>query len=601
MRSWSVCTAIGMSTSGRQTSRSLRLAGQRIGWSEMTRRISLDGGRVALALIVLILIYQVVVPLAMIVWTSLKTVRPGEAGFFDLSFSLENYVRAFGSIDFWRATWSTLYFAFASSLLSFVFGTFLAWIVHRTNTPLARLIGVITLGRIIIPGILITVSWILTASPNIGVLNSLIGIRGFFNVYSFWGMVWVHALELTPLAYLLLSAALQSMDPRLEEASIVAGAGQWMTLRKVSLPLILPAVGATLMLLLIYTVESFEVPLLLGGRANVRVYTTEIYYNTARTPTDWGLSGAYSIAILFLCAVLLAVYFRLVRHGERYQTITGKDFRPRRIDLGRWRYLTCGLGLLLIFLITGLPFLVMLYTSLLGRYRSPSWQVFQSMSLDNYREILSDPVYSLDPMWNSTLVGLGTATVVMILVAAMSYFVNKTRLPGRKLLDFLGFVPIAIPSVVLGTAFLWLYLLVPIPVLGTLTIIGLAYITRYMAVSLRFVSTSMLQIHTELEEAAEVAGGRWWRNFFRIYLPLLRPGLMAGWFWVMVHAYRELTIALMLARSQNRTTAVVIYDLWENGSFPQLGAFGVMIFGLLILLVLIAQAVSARFGIQERM
>ena len=198
-----------------------------------------------------------------------KVERPGEAGFFDPSFSLANYVRAFGSGGFWQATWNTLYFAIASTALSFGLGTFLAWVVHRTNTPFARLIGVITLGRIIIPGILITVSWILLASPSIGVLNhaleTLTGIKRLLNIYSFWGMVWVHSLEITPLAYLLLSAALQSMDPRLEEASSVAGAGQWATLRRVSLPLILPAVSAAVMLLLIYSVETFEVPLLLGG------------------------------------------------------------------------------------------------------------------------------------------------------------------------------------------------------------------------------------------------------------------------------------------------------------------------------------------------
>ena len=566
----------------------------------MRRRIPLDGGRVALALIILILVYQVVIPLLMVIWTSLKIERPGEAGFFDLSFSLENYVRAFSSGDFWRATWNTLRFALTSTLLSFGLGTFLAWLVYRTNTPLARLIGVMTLGRIIIPGILITVAWIFMASPSIGILNSMLGVREFFNIYSFWGMVWVHSLEMTPLAYLLLSAALQSMDPRLEEASAVAGAGHGATLIRISLPLVLPAVGAAVMLLLIYTAETFEVPLLLGGRAHVRVYTTEIFYNTARTPTDWGLSGAYSMAILVLSAVLLAVYFRLVRHGERYQTVTGKDFRPRRLDLGRWRFLTCGLGLLLIFLITGIPFLVMLYASFLARYQPPSLQAFQSMSLSNYREILDDWGYSLYPLWNSTLVGLGTATAVMLLVSAMSYFVYKTRLPGRKLLDFLGFAPIAMPSVVLGTAFLWFYLLVPVPIIGTLKIIGLAYVTRYMAVALRFVSSSMLQIHSELEEAAAVAGGRWLTNFRRIYLPLLRPGLMAGWFWVMVHAYRELTIALMLARSQNRTAAVIIYDLWENGSFPQLSAFGVLIFVLLIVLVAMGQAIGKRFGVQEQ-
>lgn len=567
----------------------------------MKRRIALDGGRLALALIVLVLVYQVVIPLLMILWTSLKLERPGESGFFDLSFSLANYVRAFSSRDFWRATWNTLSFALASTSLSFGLGTFLAWLVHRTNAPLGRLIGLITLGRIIIPGILITVAWIFMASPSIGILNAVLGLRGFFNIYTFWGMVWVHSLEMTPLAYLLLSAALQSMDPRLEEASAVAGAGHWTTLLRISLPLVLPAAGAAVMLLLIYTVETFEVPLLLGGRAHVRVYTTEIYYNTARTPTDWGLSAAYSMAILALCAVLLAVYFRLVRHGERYQTVTGKDFRPRRMDLGRWRYLISALGLFLVLLITGIPFLVMLYASFLARYQPPSLQAFQTMSLSNYREILQDWTYSLYPLWNSTLVGLGTATVVMLLVSAMSYFVHKTRLPGRKLLDFLGFAPIAMPSVVLGTAFLWFYLLVPVPIIGTLQIIGLAYLTRYMAVALRFVSSSMLQIHSELEEAAAVAGGRWLTNFRRVYLPLLRPGLMAGWFWVMVHAYRELTIALMLARSQNRTAAVVIFDLWDNGSFPQLSAFGVLIFALLIVLVLMGQAVGKRFGVQEQL
>ena len=141
------------------------------GLSGVGRRIALDGGKLALALVVLILVYQVVIPLLMVVWTSLKVERPGEAGFFDLSFSLANYVRAFSSRDFWLATWNTLYFALASTGLSFGLGTFLAWVVHRTNTPFARLIGVITLGRIIIPGILITVSWILLASPSIGVLN----------------------------------------------------------------------------------------------------------------------------------------------------------------------------------------------------------------------------------------------------------------------------------------------------------------------------------------------------------------------------------------------------------------------------------------------
>ena len=573
-------------------------------WGAGVRPPLMSGSSLVLIGLVLILVYQVLVPLILIVWTSLKTIRPGAPGFLDLSFTFSNYVRAYGIREFWQSSLNTFYFAAATTLCSFVWGTFLAWTVERTNTPLARLIGIITVGRIIIPGVMITISWILMASPSIGVLNylinSLTGIPRFLNIYSFWGMVWVQSLEMTPLAYLLMAAAMQSIDPRLEEASSIAGAGTWPTFRRVTLPLLLPAAAAAALLLFIQTVESFEVPLLLGGRARVAVYTTEVYFNTSRMPTDWGLSSTYSMILLLLAMVLLFVYFRLVRHGERYQTITGKDYRPRRIDLGRWKYLACALSLLLVFLITGLPFLTMLYASLLPRFQPPTAEALQAMTLANYANLLADDGYALKPLWNSTLLGVSTASIIMLLVAAISYFVHKTQLGGRKILDFLGFAPIALPSVVLGSAFMWLYLLVPLPVIGTLSIIGLAYLTRYLPFALRFVSTSMVQIHTELEEAAAVAGGGWWRNFYHIYLPLLRPGLMAGWFWVMVHAYRELTISLMLARSNNRTASVIIFDLWSNGSFSLLSAFGVVMFTLLIVLVSIAQKISSRYGIQER-
>jgi len=568
------------------------------------RKFHLDWRIIVLILLVVFLAYQVIVPFFMILWTSFKDVRPGEPEFLKFSWTAANYLRIFGSKNFWSATVNTLYFALASSSCAFIYGAFLAWVVDRTNTPLARFVGIVTIGRIIIPGILITISWIFLISPTIGFLNYIIqavtGIEGLFNIYTFWGMIWVHSLEMTPLAYLLLSAAFQSMDPRLEEASTMTGAGTLRTLRRISLPPMTPAIGAALLLLFVLTVETFEVPLLLGGRADVRVYTTEVYFNTARTPVDWGLASTYSAALMVLAVILLMIYFRLLRQSERYQTVTGKDYRPHRIDLGPWRYATCAASLLLVFLITGVPLIVILYASFLDYMQPPTLNAFKSMTLYNYRELLGGDIYALDPMWNSTLLGLGSATVVMLVVSNIAYYVHKTRFRARKLLDFLGFVPIAIPSVVLGTAVMWLYLIVPLPVIGTLTIIGLAFLTKYLPFSLRFVSTSMIQIHSELEEAAAVAGVPWWKNFYRIFLPLLRPGLMAGWFWVMVHAYRELTISLLLARSENRTAAVIIFDLWENGSFMELSAFGVLMFAVLIVLVYISHKISQRYGIQEQ-
>jgi len=557
----------------------------------------------ALALLIAVLAYQVIVPFAMIIWTSLKLARPGEPDFLSLSFTFANYLRAYGGEAFWRISLNTLSFAFAATLIAFVIGAFMAWVIERTHTPLAGLIGVLLIGRIAIPGILIAISWILVASPNIGLINQmalrLAGLRNPINIYSFSGMVFVQALELVPLTYLLLGAAFKAMDPRLEEASAMTGASHWHTLRRISLPLALPAVAAALLLLFLTTIEAFEVPLLMGTRAGMRVYTTEIFYDTSRTPVDWGLSSTYAVALLAVAIVLLFTYFRLIGHGERYQTITGKDFRPRRIDLGPWRYATCVLALALVFLITGVPFLMMLYASLLPFYQVPSTAAFASMSLDNYWTLFQNSK-TVTPMINSSILGPAVATAVVLVVALISYFVQKTRLPGRRLLDFLGFAPVAIPSVVLGATFFWFYLIVPLPLIGTLTIIGLAYLTKYMPVALRFVSASMMQVHAELDEAAQVAGGSWARNFLKIMLPLLKPGLLAAWLWVMVHAYRELTIALMLARSQNRTASVVIFDLWEEGSFLRLGAFAVLMFGLLTVLCALARVISARFGVEEQ-
>ena len=189
-------------------------------WGTGARPPLMSGSRIIVLGLLVVLGYQVLVPLLLIVWTSLKTIRPGEPGFLDLSFTLANYARAYGISEFWEASLNTLYFAAVSSFCAFSAGTFLAWAVELTNTPLRRLIGMITLGRIIIPGVIITISWILSASPSIGVLNYLIntltGVPRFLNIYSFWGMVWVQSLEMTPLAYLLMSAALQSIDPRLE-------------------------------------------------------------------------------------------------------------------------------------------------------------------------------------------------------------------------------------------------------------------------------------------------------------------------------------------------------------------------------------------------
>ena len=563
----------------------------------------LDGRAVLFILVGLTLAYQVIVPFLMILWTSLKTARPGDPEFVSATVTLSNYIRAFGEAPFWTASRNTLLFSAASSLAAFIPGLFLAWVLDRTNIPGRRWLRAILIGRVAIPGILITVSWILLASPNIGLVNQLsrdlFGIRNILNIYSFWGMVFVQAIEMVPLTYLLLSASLQSMDPRLEEAAIMCGSSTWSMLRRVVLPLSLPAVCASLLLLFITTVETFEVPLLIGGRAGMPVYATEIFYNTSRTPIDWGMSATYSVALLAMTIILLLVYFWILRSEGRFQTITGKDFKPRQIELRAWKPFITGLAGFLVMLITGIPLIVMLYASFLSFYQVPSIAAFQSMSFVNYVDLLGMEKTSITLM-NSAIVGVVGATAVVLFVSLVAYFVHRTRIPGRKVLDVVTFAPIAIPSVVLGATFVWFYLLVPVPIIGTLTIIILAYFTKFMPFALRFVSNSILQLHPELEEAGQMSGASFLRSFRQITLPLIKPGLMAAWFWVMIQSFRELTVALMLARSGNRTAAVLIFDLWDTGSFLKLSAFGVLMFLVLLGLSFASFLLTRRFGIDRQ-
>ncbi len=549
------------------------------------------------------LCYQVLLPFAMIVWTSLKAVRPGDPGFLTLEFTFANYSRALASQSFWQSAWNTLEFAGAATSIAFVIGATTAWVVERTDMPLRRFVGLMMVARIIIPGILITASWILLASPNIGFFNQLArdvaGLRNPFNIYSFGGMVWVQSIEMAPLAFLLLSASFKSMDPRLEEAAAMAGANTTRALWRIALPLSMPAIAAAFLLIFVTTVETFEAPLLIGTRAKISVFTTEIYQATTQTPVNWGRSAAYSVTLLILSIVLLLAYSTLVRNSRRYQTISGKDFRPRRIELGRWRYAACALSLAVVATTTGAPLAVMIYASLLRTIQGNGVPFLARVSLTNYQQLIeSGRVWT--SLLNSTLLGVGTATFVVLLVALIAYFIHRTRLPGRKWLEFLAFAPIAIPGVVLGATFVWLYLLIPAPILGTLFIIGLAFVTKYMPFALRFVSNSLLQINPELEEAAEVAGVPFLWTFFRLILPLMKPGLVAAWFWVLVHAYRELTVALLLSRGGNRTAAVVILDLWQEGSFLKLSAFGVILFAILLTIVLLSNALQKRYGLREQ-
>jgi len=562
-----------------------------------------NGKTLALLFFSALLVYLVIVPLAVLVFGSFKSVAPGTPDYFTLNFTLENYSRAFASRYLPRATVNTLIFSLGSSTIAFVLGAFLAWVTERTNSPFRSLLYVMAISRVILPGVLVTFSWIVLMSPEIGILNRLLvaafGLKAApFNVYSMAGLIWVEGIELTPLAFLLMASAFRSMDPSLEEAAMVAGSGPLQILRRITLPMMQPALLSALVLLFIRGIESFETPALIGLRARIFVYTTEIWLNSTRAPTDYGLAGAYAMVLVIISALLILVYLRLTANSEKYMTITGKGYRPRMVDLGKWRILTGAVSMFILFLVFIVPMLTITWMSLVPSFLASSMEGFQRISFKAYRDALLFPL-TRQGMQNSMILGISSASGVTLITAVVAYIVVKTKLRGRGILDFLTFVPYVVPGIIFGLSILWFYLNVMPFLYGTLTILFLAYMGKYLPVAMRINVACMAQVHSDLEEAAATCQSSWARSFVKITLPLIRPGLVAAWIWVFVHSFREIPTAMILAYPGTEPVGIVMFKYWEDSTYQRLAAFGVMLFSVLLITSLLAMRIGKRFGIRD--
>jgi len=553
-----------------------------------------------IVLCVALTLYLGVVPLGFLLWQSFFTPQSAAKA---AQFTFGNYAEAYGSADTWILFGNSLKFATGAAAMSFAIGTLLAWMNERTNTPFKGLFFALSVIPLIIPGILFTVAWILLGSPKIGLINLVLQRifdtdAVFINVYSLAGMIWVDGLHYSPVAFLLMTAAFRAMDPSLEESAIMSGASVLQVAARVTLPLAAPAVFATLLILFVRAIESFEVPALLGLPVGLQVFTSAIYQAVHRYPSQIGLASAYAVTLLAMTSVGVYLQSRLSSSGSKYATMTGKGFRPRQIDLGRWRWAAAGVFFVYFALIVVLPFAVLLWSSLQKFYAVPSMEALSRLTLEPYRTIISYPNI-MRSVWNSLFLAIASATLIMLVTSVICWIVVKTRLPGRWLLDNIASLPMVFPGIVLGLAIMILYLTLPLGIYGTIWIMLIAYVTRFMPYGLRYNTTSMLQIHKELEESAAMSGASWTTTFWRIVLPLLKPGLVAGWIYIVIVSIRELSSSILLYSPGTEVLSVVIWELWENGQYVELSALGVMFILGLFVLVLAAQWLGRRFGIRE--
>ena len=563
-------------------------------------RASTDASWLLIGLPLALVAWLALVPLGFLIWQSFLTPQTATA---PARFTLDNFRAAYLSPETLRLFLNSVEFAIGAAALSLGLGTALAWMNERTNTPFKKLFFGLSIVPLVIPSILFTVAWIMLASPKIGIINkALQGLSGsdavFVDIYTIAGMIFVDGLHYSPMAFLLMTAAFRAMDPSLEESALMSGASVPQVACRITLQLARPAAAGALLILLVRAIESFEVPALLGLPVGIEVYTSSIYQAIHQYPSRVGLASAYAVTLLLMTSVGIYLHSRLSSQGARFATVTGKGFRPRTIDLGGWRYVTATLFMLYFVVIVLLPFLVLVWSSLQRFYSAPSWAALSRLTLASYRSVLDYPGF-LDIMRNSLLLAFASATIVMLLAAVMSWIVVRSRVPGRWLIDNLASLPLVFPGLVLGLAIMVCYLTLDIGIYGTLWILLIAYVTRFLPYGMRYSSASMLQIHKELEESAAMSGASFGMAFRRVVLPLLKPGLLAGWIYVLIVSIRELSSSILLYSPGSEVVSVMIWELWQNGQYVELSALGVMLIVLLLGLVMLAQLAGKRLGVAE--
>jgi iron(III) transport system permease protein len=548
-----------------------------------------------------IVIYLTLIPLLMILYGTLRDGPPGTPA----TYTLNNYLKAYGNVELIGLVTNTVIFALGAALVSFLLGTFLAWVTERTNTPLKGVIYALVLFPFVVPGVLATISWVLLLSPKIGMINWLLmNVLGLseppLNIYSMWGMIWAFGADNITLPFFLMAASFRSMDPSLEEAAHVSGMNPFSAFWHINIKLMIPSILAVWLLLFVRGIETFEAPAVIGIPAEVKVFATQIFLALSVSyPPEYNMAGTHATFYLLIAVVGVFLYLQATSASEKYTTITGKGYRPRTQDLRGWRYLTLAASLLILFIVVLLPILMVAWVSFLPYYAQPSRHLVSLLTLENYRVIFQLDIF-YRALFNNAITGVASATVAVLLSALISWVVIRTNLWGRKLLDIVAFTPIAIPGVVMGLALLWMYLTLPIPVYGTLWILVIGYVTKYIPIALRACHASMLQIHPELEEASEISGSPWVRTFFRVILPLMLPGLLVGWFYVLTLTFKVLSLPVLLSHVGTEVLPMVIYDFYSSGRFGELCALGTVLIGILTVVAGVARVVSGRFGVQER-
>ncbi len=558
--------------------------------TEGTRRGALAG--IWVALLLAILGFLVIYPVLTLLLGALTDTNPVVDGINLRNLSVGNFLTVLTNPNVAEALFNTLVACGGGTIIAVAIGLLFSWIVVRTNTPFKSFIAAASILPLFAPPLVAGVAWSILGSPRTGLINTIfkwMGLDWHVNFYSLSGLVFVFGIYYAPYVYMFTSSALRNMDPSLEEAAEISGASAFTTLFTVTFPLIMPAIVSGMLLSFIVMLGIYGVPAVLGAPANLNVLTTYIFKLTNWTPPLYNTAAAVAIILMVVTGLLVYLQQKALT-GKSFTTVAGKAFRPRSLDLGPWRWLTFGLGVVYLLVVVVLPMLALIVAAfrkfLFIRDVNALFDM-RAYSLMHFNAIFDNPL-TMRSVYNAVEVGIITAVVGGALAFAIGYTIHRTHLPGRRAIDLISTVPVAIPGLVVGVAYLWAWIGVPGGLYGTIWILALAFIARFMPDTVKSLSTSFLQIHRELEEAAWVCGKGTLATIRTVMLPLAMPGVIASMTLLFVLAIRELGSSLFLYTSNTMVMSVLLLDYYEGGNVGKTAAFSLV--QTLLLAVLIGGA-----------
>lgn len=561
-------------------------AGARPAWRRLV-----PGERMALFAAAAIAPAVVVGLAAIILWSSFVDSLPSG----EVKYTLAHYVSVYADGFTYRALANTLVFALVTVVVAFLFGLPIAWLAERTDLPAKPLLYALMMIGIVIPTFFVAMGWMLLLHPRIGFVNIwLQRLTGdpdvAISVANIWGMGVVEGLSLAPLAFIMTASAFRAMSPALEEAAEVHGMSRYQMFRRVTLPLLAPALLAAAIFIFVVGMAAFDVPAVIGLANRIYTFSTLIYVKTLNpesTP-QYGIPAAVGTMMFALAVVLTWWYSRFIRNAERYAVVTGRGYRPRPVPLGRWRRAGWGFCAFYLALAIGLPFLLVIWASLNEYLQPPSLAGLERLSFRQFERL--DWSIILRATQNTVLLMLVVPTVSILLAVPVAWVVVRSASRWRYAYEFLVFLPHAMPAIVLGVAALIGALFIIgdiVPLYGTVWLIAIVYVVERMTLCSRVLNGALMQVHREIEEAGYVSGLSIRSVLLRIFVPIVMPAILGIWLWTALVTYRELTVAAVLFNPQSLTLPIVVWNLWTAGGMGAAAAVTLVMLAVFMPLVLL--------------